>query len=101
VGTVGIVTLGVGGALGYWAMRTSSSLADVCGPTRTACPADQQGNIDALKGRALAADVTLGTGAALFATGVILALVAPATKREAPRFHIDPAGLGAQLVGSF
>lgn len=70
---VGAAALVAGGALGVAALVQDESLSGMC-PNGTCSPA-RQDEIDSVAGKALAADILIGVGAAAAATGVVLLII--------------------------
>jgi tetratricopeptide (TPR) repeat protein len=101
LGGIGLASLAAGAYFGASASTLARHLERVCGTDRKQCPADRKDDIDRLKTHAVAADITLGAGAALFAAGAIVALTEPAPKQEEPRVVLFPVGFGAALHGWF
>jgi hypothetical protein len=101
VGAAGLGALAAGGILGATALSSSSSLDAVCGTGRTQCPTSSQEDIDSLKTRALAADITLAGGGALLLTGAILVLTASPPPSEEPKLRIVPLLGGLSVAGRF
>jgi hypothetical protein len=101
LGGAGMLTMAVGAALGVAAVNGSHNLLGPCGQDRQHCPPSEQGAIDTVRSEALASDLTLGGGAALFLAGALVVLTAPPPHREAPRVEVVPWGAGMRVQGSF
>jgi hypothetical protein len=107
---IGYALLGIGGAglvvgsvFGGLALSTKSSLDSAC-PTKTACPASSQSDIDALSTRATVSSIGFGVGAAGIVIGGVLLMTshgeAPAATPGPRGAHLSPwIGLGAAGVG--
>jgi hypothetical protein len=69
------------------------------------CAPDGQEKTDAARSRALVADILIGTGVALAATGAVLYLTAPDPDEHEHEARIAPVlgpeALGVQVSGSF
>jgi hypothetical protein len=101
LGTVGLVGLGGAGLLTYWGRKDNEQLAQ-CAPD---CSPDSVNHIRKLY---LAADVSLGVGAAALATSVIWFIASPSSKEKPPsqasyRLDVQPTPTGgfASVSGSF
>lgn len=101
VGGVGLGAVIVGAAFGISALATSSHLDDVCGADRKHCPPEEQSALTRVKANATVANVAIGGGAALLATGVILVVTETRPKREAIEVHIVGSAGGLSLGGRF
>lgn len=101
LGGAGMLTMAVGAGLGVAAVHGSHDLLGPCGQSRQHCPPSEQGAIDTVRAEALASDVTLGGGAALFLAGAAVVLTAPPPHREAPRIEVVPWGMGMRVEGTF
>ncbi len=101
LGGAGMLTMAVGAGLGVAAVNGSHDLLGPCGQSRQHCPPSEQGAIDTVRAEALASDLTLGGGAALFLAGAVVVLTAPPPRREAPRIEVVPWGMGARVEGTF
>ena len=87
--------------LTYWG-RKDNALLSSCAPNCS------QASIDHIRKLYVAADVSLGVGAAALATSVVLFLTSPSPREKSPidaryRVHVAPAPSGgfAALSGSF
>jgi hypothetical protein len=101
VGTVGFVGLASAGLLTYWGRKDNDLLAR-CAPN---CSPD---SVDHVRHLYVAADLSLGVGAAALATSVVWFLASPSSKdkpqaRTSHRIDVQPAASGgfATLSGSF
>jgi hypothetical protein len=83
------------------ALSTASDLSNACGGDRRQCPPDEQSNIAALRSRALAADITLGGGAALLVAGAIVTFTSSPPGNEAPVVRLSLTGSGVSVGGAF
>jgi len=101
LGGAGMITMAVGAGLGVAAVHGSHDLLGPCGQDRQHCPSSEQGAIDTVRSEALASDLTLGGGAALFLAGALVVLTAPPPHREAPRIEVVPWGAGMRVQGAF
>ncbi len=101
IGGLGLASLAAGAYFGASASTLARHLESACGPDRKQCPTDREDDIDRLRTHAVAADITLGAGAALFAAGAIVVLTEPAPKHEEPRLVLFPVGFGAAVQGQF
>jgi hypothetical protein len=101
MGAAGAVAVVVGGVLGVLALSTASDLSNACGGDRRQCPPDEQSNIAALRSRALAADITLGGGAALLVAGAIVTFTSSPPGNEAPVVRLSLTGSGVSVGGAF
>ena len=101
IGAAGAAFVLVGGVFGVLALSSASSLSTGCGADRQHCPPGDQPNIDALKNRAFAADLTLGSGLALLAVGAVIALTSTPARREAPIVRLSATIGGFALAGAF
>jgi hypothetical protein len=101
LGGSGIAVLGVGSVLGVLALSQSAELDDRCGPSHTACPPEDQEKISGLKSKALAANLVIGAGAALLATGGFLLWQSTRTDQAPGRVRLKVSGLGAGLDARF
>ncbi len=88
-------------AFGIPALGIAQSLEPVCGSTRKDCPAERQGDVDALNRNALLADLGVGIGAALGVAGAVVLLTSPKVVAEPPRFRVVPLPMGAAVTGGF
>jgi hypothetical protein len=100
LGGAGLV---VGSVFGGLALSTKSSLDSAC-PTKTACPASSQSDIDALNTRATVSSIGFGVGVAGILVGGVLLVTsqgeAPAATPAPRGAHLSPwVGLGAAGVG--
>jgi hypothetical protein len=100
LGGVGIASMIVGAGFAVSAHETARELSTVC-RKRSQCPASEQDNIDRLQDHALAADLTIGAGAAVFLTGAAVVLFEPAPSQEGPKVRLAPVGRGAVLTTDF
>ncbi len=101
LGTLGIAGLGGAGLLTYWGRKDNEQLAR-CAPDCS------QGSVDHIKKLYLAADVSLGVGAAALATSVIWFIASPSSKEKPAsqatyRFDVQPTPTGgfAAVSGRF
>jgi hypothetical protein len=101
LGTVGLVGLGGAGLLTYWGRKDNEALAQ-CAPDCS--PA----SVDHIRKLYLAADISLGVGAAALATSVIWFIASPSSKEKPPsqatyRFDVQPTPTGgfASVSGRF
>jgi hypothetical protein len=101
LGTLGIAGLGGAGLLTYWGRKDNEQLAQ-CAPN---CSPE---SVDHIKKLYLAADISLGVGAAALATSVIWFIASPSSKEKPPsqaayRFDVQPTPTGgfAAVSGRF
>jgi hypothetical protein len=101
LGTLGIAGLGGAGLLTYWGRKDNAELAQ-CAPNCS------QESVDHIKKLYLAADVSLGVGAAALATSVIWFIASPSSKEKPAsqttyRFDVQPTPAGgfAAVSGRF
>jgi Tetratricopeptide repeat len=78
---VGAAVLAGGAVLGGMALGQDGSLDKAC--PDTTCSPNRSGEVDALNGMGLGADIMFAVGGAIAATGIVL-LIVDATKKESP-----------------
>jgi hypothetical protein len=101
IGVVGLAGLGAYGAFTYWGRKDNELLGN-CAPN---C---QPGSVDHIRKLYLAADISVGVGAAALATSLIWFIASPSSKEKPPsqasyRFDVQPSSSGgyATVSGSF
>jgi hypothetical protein len=106
VGGVGVAGVVVGGVFGGLAASAKGKLTTDC-PNNVCSTQASQDELASAKTKALISTIGLAAGGALAATGVVLILVSPSTKKEeapkAARFipSVGPQGAGLTVLGTF
>ena len=101
VAGVGVVGVGVGVALGLTALGDRNDLerSNAC-PARR-CTTEGQARLDEIEATATASTVTLAVGGAAFATGLLVALLWPASAEASPTPSAGPGDVGLGISGRF
>jgi hypothetical protein len=101
IGALGATAMLVGGAFGLLALSSAGGLSGACGSDRQHCPPADQPKIDALKSRALTADLTFGSGLALLGGGAVIAFTSPASRSAPPIVRLTASVGGLAVTGVF
>lgn len=97
----GAVALGAGTTFGVLANQSASQLSEACrGPNNTLCPESSSSTAEAMRSRALIADVSYATGGALVILGVVTWIVTSGKESDSSA-HFAPVLTPSTVGGAW